>query len=115
MFETCRLNVFMYKTLSNQEEKELEVIWLKIMPKKVPRKFSCILIACIYFTQMTEYGKMREHVITCVDSLIRKHLEYGIIITGDFNQMNDSFLRTNYKFSQIVKVATRGKAILDKI
>ena len=29
--------------------------------------------------------------------------------------MNDSFLKTHYKFSQIVKVATRGQGILDKI
>ena len=40
-------NSFMYKRLSNLEEKELEVIWLKIMAKKLPRKFSCIPIACI--------------------------------------------------------------------
>ena len=52
-------NIFMYKILSNLEENELEVIWHKIMPKKLPRKLSCILIACIYFTQMTEYAKMR--------------------------------------------------------
>ena len=57
---------------------------------------------------------MREHVITCVGSVIRKHPECGVIITGDFNQMNDSFLKTHYTFSQIVKVATRGQAILDK-
>ena len=30
-------------------------------------------------------------------------------------KMNDSFLKTHYKFSQIVKVATRGQAILEKI
>ena len=48
-------NSFMYKILSNLEENELEVIWLKIMPKQLPRKCSCILIACIYFIQMTEY------------------------------------------------------------
>ena len=100
-------NSFMYKRLSNVQEKELEVIWLKIMPKKLPRKFSCIHIACIYFTQMTEYAKMREHVITCVESVTRKHPECGVILTGDFNQMNDSFLKTHYTFSQIVKVATR--------
>ena len=29
--------------------------------------------------------------------------------------MNDPFLKTHYKFSQIVKVATRGQAILDQI
>ena len=88
---------------------------LKSCRQKLPRKFSCILITCIYFTQITEYAKMREHVITCVDSVIQKHPACGVIITGDFNQMNDSFLKTHYKFSQIVKVATRGQVILDKI
>ena len=85
-------NSFMYKILSNLEEMELEVIWLKIMPTKLPRKFYCIIIACIYFTQMTEYAKMRDHLITCLDGVIRKHPECGVIITEDFNQMNDSFL-----------------------
>ena len=37
-------NSFMCKGLSNIDEKELEVIWLKIMPEKLPRKFSFILI-----------------------------------------------------------------------
>ena len=64
---------------------------------------------------MTEYAQMRDHLITCVDSVIRKHPECGVIITGDFNQMNDSVLNTHYTFSQIVKVAARGQAILDKI
>ena len=64
---------------------------------------------------MTEYAKMRDHLLTCVESVIRKHPECGVIITGDSNQVNDSFLKTHYKFSQIVKVATRGQAILDKI
>ena len=29
------MNSFMYNILSNLEEKELEVIWLKIIPKKI--------------------------------------------------------------------------------
>ena len=64
---------------------------------------------------MTEYAKMRDHLLTCVENVIRKHPECGVIITGDLNQVNDSFLRTHYKCSQIVKVATRGQVILDKI
>ena len=35
-----------YKRLDSSEVPELEVIWIKIMPKKLPRKFSCILVAC---------------------------------------------------------------------
>ena len=47
----------------------------------------------MYFTQMTEYANMRDHLITCVDSVIRIHPECGVIITGDFIQMSDSFLK----------------------
>ena len=39
----------------------------------------------------------------------------GQNISGDFNQLNDSFLKTHYTVRQIVKVATRGQAILDRI
>ena len=76
----CRLNAC--------EDDELEVIWIKVMPK-LPRTVSCILIACIYYTQQTDYLKMREHTITSIDAVIRKHPDCGVIVTGDFNQLND--------------------------
>ena len=53
--------------------------------------------------------------MTCVDSVIRKHPECAVIIKGNFVQMNDSFLKTHYTFCKIVKVPTRGHAILDNI
>ena len=54
-------------------------------------------------------------IITCVDIVIRSHPEFRVIITGDFNQLQDNFLRTNYRFVQVVEVATRGQVTLDKI
>ena len=45
-----RNDVF-YKRLDSLEDDELEVIWMKIMPKKLPRRFSCILLACLCYTQ----------------------------------------------------------------
>ena len=104
-----------YKRLVDMEDAELEVIWFKIMPKKMPRKCTCILLACIYFTQQTVFLQMRDHIITCVDTVIRSHPECGVIITGDFNQLQDNFLRTHYRFVQVVEVVTRGQATLDKI
>ena len=104
-----------YKRLVDMEDAELEVIWFKIMPKKMPRKCTSILLACIYFTQQTVFLQMRDHIITCVDTVIRSHPECGVIITGDFNQLEDNFLRTHYRFVQVVEVVTRGKATLDKI
>ena len=36
------------------EDDELEVIWIKVKPKRLLRTISCILIACIYYTQSLE-------------------------------------------------------------
>ena len=58
---------------------------------------------------------MREHIITSIDAVIRRHPDCGIIVTGDFNQLNDNFLKTHYRFVQIVNVGTRGNAVLDNI
>lgn len=108
-------NDLMYTRLSGMEAHDLEVIWIKIMPKKMPRKFSCILLACIYYTPKTEYLKIRDHIITCIDIMVRRHPECGVIVTGDFNQLHDNFMKTHYRFVQVVNVVTRGQAILDKI
>ena len=97
------------------EVDDLEVVWIKVMPKKTPRTCSCILIACLYYTPKTEYLKIRDHLITSIDTVMRKHPECGMIITGDFNQLRDNFMKTHYRFVQVVNVVTRGQAILDKI
>ena len=35
--------------------------------------------------------------------------------SGDFNQLQENFLRTHYRCVQVVEVVTRGQATLDKI
>ena len=51
----------------------------------------------------------------CIDRAIRLHQDCGIIVTGDVNQMNDTFLRIHYRLCQVVGTPTRGIAILNKI
>ena len=97
------------------EVDDLEVMWIKVMQKKPPRQLSCILVACLYYTPKTEYLKLRDHLITSIVTVMRKHLECGVIITGDFNQLRDNFMKTHYRFVQVVNVVTRGQAILDNI
>ena len=61
-------------------------------------------------------GVWLDYLITCVDTVLRKHPESGFILTGDFNRLiRDQFLSTHYAFKQLVKDATRGNAILDKL
>ena len=69
---------------------------------------------CILHTAY-RLSKIRDHLIIGIDSVIRNHPECGVIVTGDFNQLNDNFLKSHYRFVQIVNVGTRGNAVLDKI
>ena len=85
------------------------------MPKKLPRAFSCIILACMYHPPGANSAEMRDHVINGVDSMVRKHPDCGVLLTGDFNQLNDKFLKTHYRYAQLVKVPTRGQSTLDKI
>ena len=88
-------NDLMYKRLNDMEFHDLEVMWINVMPKKMSRKFSCILLACIYYyTPKTDYLKIRDQLITNIDTEMRKHPECGVIITGDFNQLPVNYENT---------------------
>ena len=58
---------------------------------------------------------MRYHLITGIDTMVSRHPESGVIITGDFKQLKDNFLKVHYRFVQVVNVVTLGQATLDKI
>ena len=55
------------------------------------------------------------NLITCLDIVLRRSPDCGIILSGDFNHFNDSFLSTHYGYEQLGKAATRNRAILDKM
>ena len=92
-----------------------EVLWVKLRPHKLPRKFSCIVVGCVYHPPEADDASMQEYLINCVDNIFRKHPDSGIVLMGDFNRLRDNFLKTHYGFKQIVTCATRGVALLDKI
>ena len=54
-----------------KDDQSFEVIWLKIMPKKLPRAFLCIILACIYHPSGANSAAMRDHVINGVDSMVQ--------------------------------------------
>ncbi len=46
---------------------------------------------------------MRDHVINGVDSVVRKHPNCGVLLTGDFNQLNDTFLKNTLQVRPDIK------------
>ena len=99
-----------YERLSDLEDNENEVIWVKLKPKRLPRYFSCIILANV------DNLAMRDYIVNCIDIMIRKHPDCGgVIIAGDFNQLRDNFFKSHYGFVQLVNKPTRNMAILDTI
>ena len=65
-----------YNRLRELEDDMLEVLWIKVMPRRLPRKFSCILVGCLYYTHQTDLSQMGEHVITGIDILLHVNPSY---------------------------------------
>ena len=83
-----------YNRLLEFEDDMLEVLWIKVMPRRLPRKFSCILVGCLYYTHQTDFftdAWARDNGNW--DTVTRKHPDCGVVLLiGDFNQFNDKFL-----------------------
>ena len=56
-----------------------------------------------------------RHVTGSLDRALTANPGAAIILTGDFNQFKNRQLCNSFSFKQIVKNATRGSNILDKI
>ena len=41
---------------------------------------------------------MREYMINSLDTILRGSPDCGVILSGDFNQFKDTFLRTHYGY-----------------
>ena len=97
------------------EDPSLEVMWLKSKPRKLPQRFSCIIVVCIYHSPGADSAIMREHLINGIDNVVRRHPDCGVILMSDFNRLKDNFINTHYRHVQMAKDPTRGQAVLDEI
>ena len=59
-----------YERLHDIEDDEHKVLWIRLKPKKLPRKYSCIIIACIYHPPGADNGSLREYLITNLDTVL---------------------------------------------
>lgn len=106
-----------YERIIDVEDDIKEVLWIKLKPERLPRKYSCIIIACIYHPPDADNVDMRYYLINSFDILKRRHPECGVVLTGDFNHLYDSFLNSDYNFVQVVDKPTRNLSVgqnLDK-
>jgi len=63
----------------------------------------------------TEYSRnVISHIPECLNGITTAHQYTGIVLLGDLNQLKDYNI-VSFPLKQVVKRATRGTRILDKI
>ena len=80
----------------------------------MPRQVSHIIIGIVHFPPNGDGARMVGYILDCLDKITQKHPYAGILLCGDFNQLNDRLI-VNYPLKQLVTAATRRLNILDKI
>ncbi|XP_063966680.1 uncharacterized protein LOC135156863 [Lytechinus pictus] len=95
---------------------ELEITWVQIRPRRLPREISSIYIAVVYSPPNSGTDEqLIDHIVQSVDNLRSIHPSCGLIVLGDFNQLNTDDICVNCSLRQVVDKPTRLDAILDKI
>ncbi|XP_071485120.1 uncharacterized protein [Diadema antillarum] len=95
---------------------ELEVVWLKVCPERLPRSVSIIVVAAIYHPPNAPTAdSLIDHLLESMDLISSKHPNAGFILLGDFNELDITPLTASNGFAQVVDKPTRGHQTLDKI
>ena len=106
--------------LQEFEEIEIESVWLKIRPHRLPRGTSSLLVAAVYHppsSSAEQNSILIAHLQKNTESYLASYPEGMVIITGDFNptstriKLSDVTMATGLR--QIVTVPTRNDSILD--
>lgn len=100
--------------LESLEVPDLETVWILYRAHKMPRNLSHILTGAVYHPPNGNNRNMVTHILNCLDRCTKDHPNLGILLMGDFNSLPDTLLK-GFPLKQIVRVPTRGQAILDKI
>ena len=102
-----------FSTLTDLSIPEIECLWLKLRPYRLPRELSCIFVGVIYHPPSADNTFLQDYLIASIDKLLSKFANAGIMLMGDFNHFNYRPLCRHCSLKQTVKQPTRGSAILD--
>ena len=102
------------------ESSDMESVWVKARPQRLPRQVSMILVGTVYHaptSTVEENQRLLHNIQDNVESFLRDHPERLIFICGDFNPTSTLLTELVNKhmtgLTQIVKVKTRDSGILD--
>ena len=98
----------------------LEVMYISIRPKWLPRSYSNIVICAVYYPGSTsKYAPPQEdlvlHLTENIQGFYNKYSNPLILLLGDFNDLKILDICESCSLKQVVNVPTQNNAILDLI
>lgn len=92
---------------------ELEYMLLKYRPFYLPQEISVVVVAAVYIPPRADISKALDILYVAISRQLTKHPDCVVVVADDYNQAN---LKSVFpKFTQNVKVATRGNNTLDHV
>ena len=96
-------------------DSNFEIVWVHIRPTRLPRGIPCIIIGTLYHPPSANNQEILDHLLKCLSTIESRFPNSGVILLGDFNNLNVSRIKRNFRLKQIVNFPTRGRNTLDLI
>ena len=96
----------------------LECMWLRIQPPRLPRPLSAIVLCTLYNPPdkcVQEQDDLCDHLVSSIDTIRCKYPDCGILISFNFNHLSINDLVTGHNLKQVVTRPSRQNSILDYI
>ena len=94
-----------------------DILWVHVKPKRLPRGFSCIVLAVVYHPRQSTANdnSLWQCLFDSLTMVEARLPSWALIICGNFNLFNTNSLINHFRLKQIVKAPTRKDATLDLI
>ena len=76
------------KRLKNMEHPDFECLWLNLRPHRLPRSVTSIYFAVVY---NPPNSPVQNDLVSYVDSICGQYPDCGIVVLGDFNNLDISY------------------------
>ena len=92
--------------LNDLHRPTLEVLWIKLRPKRLPRGVPSIIVGTIYHPlsiPSSDNQAMINYLIETLTSIEANNPNCGIIVMADLNRLNIFHINRQFKLKQLVK------------
>ena len=101
------------RRLQELEDPAFEVLLPYVRPPRLPVGINCVITACVYHPPISNDTEILEYLSDAITRAEGLFLACGIIIAGDFNQLDTKHLCRDFRLKQLVHQPNRGANILD--